>query len=99
RDRFEQWKTLDTMVMTHFLNRPSNFFWQPKQPIELEENAKAKVLEDFQKAQAAEDPTAADLLTHDYAPTPIVEEQGTRSPEGGEEVVMVDCALHAVEEL
>ncbi len=66
---------------------------------ELEENAKAKVLEDFQKAQAAEDPTAADLLTHDYAPTPIVEEQGTRSPEGGEEVVMVDCALHAVEEL
>ena len=29
----------------------------------------------------------------------VTEESGTRTPENGDEVVMVDCALHAVEEL
>ncbi|MFT7603096.1 MAG: 2-oxoisovalerate dehydrogenase E1 component, partial [Saprospiraceae bacterium] len=65
----------------------------------IEEKAAAVVLADFKKALIAEDPTPADLLTHDYAPTPITEESGTRHPENGEENIMVDCALHAVEEL
>ncbi len=51
------------------------------------------------RARNAEDPRPEDLLLHDYAPTPILEERGTRSPEGAEEVVMVDCALWGVEEL
>ncbi len=63
------------------------------------EQANAKVFSDFEKAWIAEDPRPEDLLTHDYAPTPITEETGTIQPEKGEEVVMVDCALHAVEEL
>jgi len=60
-----------------------------------------KVESDFKKAMEAQDPTAEDLFTHDYAPTPITEELGARSPErpDGEKVVMVDCALFAVEEL
>jgi 2-oxoisovalerate dehydrogenase E1 component len=66
---------------------------------ELEKEAKVKVQEDFQRAQEAPDPTPEDLLTHDYAPTPVQSEAGTRKPEGGVEGVMVDCALHAVEEL
>ncbi|WOE28182.1 site-specific recombinase [Acinetobacter towneri] len=33
RVRFEQWKPLAKLVMTHFLTRPSDFFWPPKQPI------------------------------------------------------------------
>lgn len=66
---------------------------------ELEEDALQKVEDDFKRAQQAEDPTADDLFSHDFAPTPITEELGTRTPEGSEEVVMVDCALHAVEEL
>ena len=41
RVRFEQWKPLAKLVMTHFLTRPSDFFWPPKQPLELEENAQA----------------------------------------------------------
>ncbi len=65
----------------------------------IEAEAGAQVLADFQKALQKEDPTPEDLLTHDYAPTTVLEETGTRSPENGEEVVMVDCALHAVEEL
>ena len=61
--------------------------------------AKAEVQKDFDKAQQAEDPVPADLFTHDFAPTPIIEERGERSPKDGEKVVMVDCALFAVEEL
>lgn len=65
----------------------------------IESKAKALVLTDFEEALRADDPNPTDLLTHDYAPTTITEEVGNRIPENGEEVVMVDCALHAVEEL
>lgn len=65
----------------------------------IEKEARKKVEADYEKALKAEDPRPEDLYTHDYAPTEILEESGERSPEGGEAVVMVDCALHAVEEL
>ncbi len=65
----------------------------------IEADAKALVQADFDIALKAEDPTPADLFTHDFAPTPITEEQGEREPEGADKVVMVDCALLAVEEL
>ena len=65
----------------------------------IENSAKAKVQSDFEKALKAEDPKPEDLFTHDFVPTPITEEKGTRAPEGAEKVVMVDCALFAVEEL
>lgn len=65
----------------------------------IEAEIKTLVENDFQKALKAEDPTPEDLFTHDFALTPITEEQGERSPEGAEKVVMVDCALFAVEEL
>ena len=61
--------------------------------------ALATVQKDFDKAQLAEDPTPEDLFTHDFAPTPITEEVGERNPRRDEKVVMVDCALFAVEEL
>lgn len=54
---------------------------------------------DFNKAKDAEDPRPEDLFTHDFAPTPITEEAGTRTPADGEEKVMVDCALFAIQEL
>ncbi len=59
----------------------------------------ALVQNDFEKAQQAEDPKPEDLFTHDFAPTPITEELGERCPEREDKVVMVDCALFAVEEL
>ncbi len=65
----------------------------------LENSARADVLRDFELAQQAEDPRPEDLFTHDFAPTPITEEKGERSPEREDKVVMVDCALFAVEEL
>ena len=66
---------------------------------EIEAKAKETVAADFVKAKAAEDPRPEDLFTHDFAPTTVTEEKGERSPEGAEQVVMVDCALFAIEEL
>ncbi len=65
----------------------------------IEAQATLEVENDFQKALAADDPLPSDLFTHDFAPTPITEEKGTRAPKGADKVVMVDCALLAVEEL
>ena len=65
----------------------------------IENLAVTKVISDFEKAQKAEDPKSEDLFTHDFAPTPITEEVGERNPQREEKVVMVDCALFAVEEL
>jgi 2-oxoisovalerate dehydrogenase E1 component len=67
--------------------------------IEIEKLAKEKVEQDYAKALLAEDPKPEDLFTHDFAPTPITEEQGNRSPVGKESVVMVDSALFAIREL
>ena len=66
---------------------------------EIETSAYAEVQKHFERALLAEDPKPEDLFTNDFVPTPITEEKGTRSPEGAEKVVMVDCALFAVEEL
>lgn len=65
----------------------------------LESQALETVTADFEAAKNAEDPRPEDLFTHDFAPTPITEEQGERTPAKGEVKVMVDCALFAIEEL
>jgi 2-oxoisovalerate dehydrogenase E1 component len=65
----------------------------------IEQSVKTLVQQDFEKAQLAEDPKPEDLFTHDFAPTSITEEVGERNPSREEKVVMVDCALFAVEEL
>ncbi|PZD78800.1 tungsten formylmethanofuran dehydrogenase [Mesonia sp. K7] len=65
----------------------------------LEDECYQKVKNHYKEALKAEDPKPEDLFTHDFAPTTITEEKGERSPEGAEKVVMVDCALFAIEEL
>ena len=59
----------------------------------------AKVKADYDRALQAEDPKPEDLFTYDFVPTPITEEKGERNPPREDKVVMVDCALFAVEEL
>jgi 2-oxoisovalerate dehydrogenase E1 component len=61
--------------------------------------ARAKVAQDFERALAAPNPDPNDFDTHEFVPTPITEETGERSPAKGEKVVMVDAALHAVDEI
>jgi 2-oxoisovalerate dehydrogenase E1 component len=66
---------------------------------DIEKQVEEKVLADFQRAQAAPDPDPRSVTAHVFAPTPITEEKGQRSPKNGEKVLMVDAALHAIEEL
>lgn len=70
-----------------------------KELLEIEAQIETEVEESYRKARQAEDPIPEDLFTNDFEPTPITEEKGERSPKGSEKVVMVDCALFAVEEL
>lgn len=97
RDDLEEQRTRDPYPL--FKAQLIEKGFTEKELTNIEKSARAKVEADYEKALAADDPTPEDLFTHDYAPTPITEERGERNPEGGEEVVMVDCALHAVEEL
>lgn len=66
---------------------------------QIEENAKALVEKDYQLALLEEDPLPEDLFKHEFAPTPITEEKGERSPAGKQPTVMVDSALFAIREL
>ena len=65
----------------------------------IESDIESRVKQALSSAIAAEDPSAEDLFTHDFAPTPITQEVGERTPKGADKVVMVDCALFAIEEL
>lgn len=65
----------------------------------LEAKAKATVSADYQEALQAEDPRPEDLYDHAFAPTPITEEKGERTPAGKDKTVMVDAALFAIQEI
>ncbi|MCS6818533.1 MAG: thiamine pyrophosphate-dependent enzyme [Chitinophagales bacterium] len=66
---------------------------------ETEEAAKKLVADDFERALAEPEPDPETITHHIFAPSPITEERGERTPKGAETVVMVDAALHAVDEL
>lgn len=65
----------------------------------IREKANQKAEEAYAKALSAANPDPDDFDTYEFAPTPITEEKGTRKPKGAEKVVMVDAALHAVDEI
>lgn len=65
----------------------------------IKKRASDEVKQDFEKAVNAPEPSEESVLLHEFAPTPITEEKGNRCPEGKEKTVMVDAALHAVEEI
>lgn len=67
--------------------------------LNIENRSALLVRNDFEKAKKAEDPRPEDLFTHDFAPTPVTEEKGERSPKNKDKTLMVDCALFAVQEL
>ena len=66
---------------------------------DIEKEIKQVVLNYFHQALEAANPTPEDLFTHIFAPTDIIEEKGNRQPIDNQPVVMVDAALHAIEEL
>lgn len=73
--------------------------FKQKELDEIKAEIEIEIKDALKRAFEAEDPKPEDLFTHDFAPTPITEEVGERSPKGAEKVVMVDCALSAIEEI
>lgn len=64
------------------------------------EQTRGLVEHSFKNAQAAAEPDPSTVSLHVFAPTPITEESGERSPEGvKEKIVMVDAAIHALQEI
>lgn len=97
RDDLDEARTRDPYPKLRQLLLDNDF--SEKQLSEIETETEIEVEKDYKRALEAKDPKPEDLFTHDFAPTPITEEKGERSPQGGDKVVMVDCALFAVEEL
>ena len=65
----------------------------------LVEQARATVAADWAAALAAPDPDPATFADHEFAPPAVTEEAGERAPAGAEKVLMVDAALHAVDDI
>lgn len=65
--------------------------------IELE--AAELVKKDFEKAVASPEPLPESVQDFVFVPTPIIDEQGDRSPVGKEKLLMVDAALFAIREI
>lgn len=66
----------------------------------IEAEEKEFALKEFEMAVAAPEPDPAKVHEHVFVPTPITAEKGTRTPEGQtDKIVMVDAALHAIEEV
>jgi 2-oxoisovalerate dehydrogenase E1 component len=97
RDDLEQSRLRDPYPKMKQLLLKNDF--SPNEIKIIEKTTLNSVQQDLIKAKNAKDPEPKDLFTHDFAPTPIIEEKGERTPKNGEKVVMVDCALFAIEEL
>ncbi|WP_162426362.1 alpha-ketoacid dehydrogenase subunit alpha/beta [Pontibacter pudoricolor] len=65
----------------------------------LEQEAQRIVAADYQKALDAPVPDPSTFDQHEFAPTPVTEEKGARTPAGAEKAIMVDAALHAVDDI
>ena len=73
--------------------------WKEAQLVKIEDEALAFVQAEYARAINADDPDITTFMDHEFAPTPITEEKGQRKPRGAEKVVMVDAALHAVDDI
>lgn len=67
--------------------------------LSIEKRASQVVADDFKKALAAPEPSVEAVSQHVFAPTPITEEKGQRSPAGAPKIMMVDAALFAIKEI
>jgi 2-oxoisovalerate dehydrogenase E1 component len=97
RDDLEEARSRDPYPKMKQLLLENGFSKQEINDIEV--SAIETVKKDLIKALKSEDPKPEDLFTHDFAPTLITEEVGERTPENADKVLMVDCALFAIEEL
>lgn len=67
--------------------------------ITIEKETAALVEHDFQGAVAAPEPQASTVSDFVFAPTPVINEVGERSPANKEKILMVDAGLFAIREI
>ena len=65
----------------------------------LAAEARATVRADWQAALDAPDPDPATVADHEFAPPATLAEAGERAPAGADKVLMVDAALHAIDDI
>ena len=65
----------------------------------LRAEARATVRADWAEALAAPDPDPATFADHEFAPPAVTAEAGERAPAGADKALMVDAALHAVDDI
>lgn len=74
--------------------------WDEELLRQIEKKARLETQAAFQRAMNAADPQPETVEQFVFAPTPIVKETGTRFPTGAKEkIVMVDAAIHAIQEI
>jgi 2-oxoisovalerate dehydrogenase E1 component len=66
---------------------------------QLENEAEELARAHFKDVLNASDPDPSSLEDYEFAPSTITEETGTREPAGSEITIMVDAALHAMDEI
>ena len=73
--------------------------YQEEQIAKIDEDAAIAVQEAFDAVCAASEPDVEQVAAHVFAETSVTEERGVRQPQTGERVMMVDAALHAIEDI
>ncbi len=76
-----------------------NAGFNDQQITQSENELKKEVLSSFNAAVNAPDPSPATVSDHIFQLTTVLEERGERKPANGEKVILVDAALHAIEEI
>ncbi|RSK44803.1 alpha-ketoacid dehydrogenase subunit alpha/beta [Hymenobacter perfusus] len=96
-DNLAQHTTLDPLPRFHQQLLELGFAEEELQQLAAE--ARATVQADYERALAAPNPDPATFADHEFAPPAVTEEAGERSPAGAEKALMVDAALHAVDDI
>jgi 2-oxoisovalerate dehydrogenase E1 component len=65
----------------------------------IESEVERKVKKDFERALKAPDPDPSSFDSFEFVPTPITVEAGNKTGKNSEKVMMVDAALHAIDEI
>jgi 2-oxoisovalerate dehydrogenase E1 component len=104
REWYRPKENLDNDALRDPFNKLKNQLLQERyakenELVSIEAEVKQLVASDFERTCSEPNPNEDDLTTHIFAPTPVTEEKGEREPANGQTVVMVDAALHSVDEI
>lgn len=96
-DNLAQHQTLDPLPKLH--QRLLELGMDEAELTTAQAEARATVHADWAEALASPDPDPATFADHEFAPAVVLEEAGERSPAGADKALMVDAALHAVDDI